>query len=578
MLFLVVVLGVVLPWVWRSPSVIAGTKPERETAKPSPDGYVGSAVCASCHEDIYRSFTHTDMGRSMTPITPALIQTLSLPGSFTSTTLDRHYEVSSDHGKLYQSEWQADAAGKEVFRNAHEMGWIIGAGASGYGALLQRGSYLFEAPLSYYTKPQQWKLSPGYESVDIGFNRPVLADCIFCHSGRPSPVPQNAGKFGEPPFSQLAIGCENCHGPGAAHIHVVRAHADELKGPQIVNPSTLSADLQNNICMSCHEGADSRIPRPGKSYLDFRPGTPLDNTLSILMIPLKRDSPDDSDHVNHYVQMSMSRCNIASAGQLRCTTCHDPHVEPTHEEAPAYFNAKCMSCHASRGCTLSVEERHKTMPIDNCIGCHMPRRDVSEIAHDSLTNHRIPARPNEPWPEEAYQQTTADLPDLVHLDRVPGRPDDLPAITLLKAYKQISLHNPEYRASYLKVLAQLEQSDPNNADVQLELGYRDLREKSVDKAIGHLRRSIELDPDVAFAYAYLSEALQQNHQTDDAIAAIEKAVTLEPYNASLQRALVGTLIAGKQYKKAHAAAEHYLELFPEDPAIRKVLARIDTLQ
>jgi len=85
-------------------------------------------------------------------------------------------------------------------------------------------------------------------------------------------------------------------------------------GSQIVNPERLTAELENDICMSCHESGDSHALKPGKKYDDFRPGTPLDNTVSIFMVPRRRDDPDNGDHVQHYYEMSMSKCFRASAG------------------------------------------------------------------------------------------------------------------------------------------------------------------------------------------------------------------------------------------------------------------------
>src|SRR4029077_10285629 len=37
-------------------------------------GYVGAEVCSQCHPSIYESFLRTDMGRSMSQITPELLQ------------------------------------------------------------------------------------------------------------------------------------------------------------------------------------------------------------------------------------------------------------------------------------------------------------------------------------------------------------------------------------------------------------------------------------------------------------------------------------------------------------------------
>lgn len=512
------------------------------------------------------------MGRSITPVTPASLKSLLLPASTYSPNLDRHFDVMQKNGQLFQSEYQTGADGKEVFRNTQQIEWIIGAGANGFGGLTRRGNFLFEAPVSFYSRTRHWELSPGYEFKDLGFNRRVLAGCISCHSGRPRPLDQTTGRFAPQPFEPTAIGCENCHGPGAAHMRAMRNPAASHSGSEIVNPGRLSADLENNICMSCHEAGDARVLKPGKTYQDFRPGTPLDDTVSILMVPRKLADQDDSDHVQHYYEMSMSQCFRSSAGQLRCATCHDPHIQPTPAEAPAYFNQKCMECHASHTCTQSLEARRKTTPVDNCIGCHMPQRDVPETAHTSLTNHRIIARPGEPWPDAAFQQTTPSLPDLVHLNRIPGNSDDLPPTSLLETYREISERRPEYLVPYRKLLDELEQRSPDDAAVQLALGRRDLQSGNPQSALDHLQHAVQLDPRRPEAFGYLAQALQQRGRIQEAIAASEKAITLDPFNSLLRKALIDQLIAAQQYTKATQAMEDYLKDFPEDSLVRQMLA------
>jgi hypothetical protein len=578
-LFWIAIIGASVS-VWRPQrQVIVWAKQNRPTkngssvvaATGSSAGYSGSAACAHCHSEIYSNFSRTRMGRSITPVSAESLKGLPLPGSIYSAALDRHFDAFEKNGQLYQSEYQIGADGKEIFRNTQPVEWIIGAGANGFGGLSRRGNFLFEAPASYYQKIQHWDLSPGYESKDLGFNRPVLAGCISCHSGRPRPLSQTTGEFAPFPFEQTAIGCENCHGPGAAHIRAMRNPASAHGGSEIVNPSRLSADLENNICMSCHEAGDSRVLRPGKTYQDFRPGTPLDETVSILMVPRKR-TDSDSDHVQHYYEMSMSQCFRSSAGQLRCATCHDPHVQPTAAEAPGWFNQKCMECHASHTCKESLDVRRKTAPADNCIRCHMPQRNVPETAHTSLTNHRIVAREGEPWPDAAFQQTTPALPDLVHVDRIPGNADDLPPTTLLEAYREISERKPEYLAPYRKLLDDLEQNGPEDASVQLALGRRDLQLSNAQTAIEHFQHTLQLNPHQPEAYGYLSEALQQRGRIQEAIAASEKGVAMDPFDPLLRRALIDQLIAAQQYAKATEAMESYLKDFPEDSLVRQMLA------
>jgi Cytochrome c554 and c-prime len=556
------------------------------SSAPANGGYVGSAACSRCHLEIANHFANASMGHSLTPVTAEFLKTLPIPAAYYDAKSDHHFEVHAENGKLYQSEYQTGADGKDVFRNTHELGWIIGTGENGFGALLRRGDFLFQAPLSYYSKAAVWNLSPGYQNADYSFNRIIQPGCIYCHSGRPQPVAGYPGKYDSTPFTQSSVGCENCHGPGAAHVQAMGQGEDYDKGadPTIVNPARLTGQLADDICMSCHQIGDARVLQPGKTYQDFRPGEPLDHTVSIFQIPPTRENPPQDDHVEHYYSMSLSKCfratrSLPATKQLRCITCHDPHVEPTHAEAPAFFNAKCLTCHTAASCTATAAIRQATTPADNCIGCHMPRRDIQAISHTSATNHRIVIRPDEPFPDEAFVQTTAALPNLIHMNPAGERGSKAatpPALTLLQAFGELRTSNPQFAASFtaswLKTLAELETSNPENAIVQAALGHRELEDHKLPQAIDHLEHALRLDPLQTNAYVDLSEAQDQNGMVEEAIASAKRAVALDPFVTALQKTLVFRLINGKHYEEAQAAMETYLQNFPEDDFMRKMLA------
>src|ERR1700730_17722168 len=180
------------------------------------------------------------MGRSMAEITPMLLEKIPTAASVVGDQLHRHFDVRAEDGRLLQSEYEIGEDGKAVFRETYPVDWIIGSGANGFGAIIKRGEFLFEAPLSFYSKTQAWALSPGYQFGDYGFNRPILPGCIACHSGQPRAVLGGGGRFLEPPFHELAIGCENCHGPGAAHVHEIEeSDSSTSRSPthSIVNPA-----------------------------------------------------------------------------------------------------------------------------------------------------------------------------------------------------------------------------------------------------------------------------------------------------------------------------------------------------
>ena len=562
-----------------------GGPPPAHTGESS-DGYVGSQACSQCHLGIYRQFLQTSMGRSMSLVTPSFLESIPSSASYLHERLNRRFEVYVQKGNLYQSESSASANDKENFQDTHQIEWIIGAGSNGFGAIVQKDNYLFQAPLSFYSKPRSWAPSPGYEFVDLGFDRPITAGCIFCHSGRPNSVAGTNGRFESKPFSELAIGCEKCHGPGAAHVqamHVASIPAGKTSAPadkavaretKIVNPARLTPYLADNICMACHQTGDVRILKPGKTFEDIRPGHPLDETLSILMAPPTRESPPAADHVEHYYSMTLSKCYRASQGRMSCITCHDPHVEPSREEAPLYFASKCLTCHTNQSCKLPLEIRAQRKPANDCIGCHMPKRDIQVISHSSATNHRIVVRPDEPFPDATFNQTTASLPDLIHLNPAPGQ-DAVPPppITLLSAYGELAENRPEYVAAYLKVLGQLEKTQPSDPLVQAALGRKDLKSGNLQAAVSHLRSATESGTPVATTYADLADALTQLGQTDAAIPLIERAIELDPINPVTRKTLVVRLIETKQYPKARVALERYLEIFPQDGFMRQMLAR-----
>jgi Tfp pilus assembly protein PilF len=540
------------------------------------EGFVGSRACAPCHQSIFDQFAKTSMGRSMTRVTPELVRNVVTSGSSYDEKLSQHFEVFAQQGKLLQSQYATGDRGSEAFRETHEIKWIMGSGTNGFAGLTTNGSYLFQAPLSFYSRIGAWGLSPGYEFGNYGFNRPILSGCVACHSGHPLAARTGNGRFEDPAFQELAIGCENCHGPGGSHIQAMTGK--ETVGPgghvSIVNPARLKPALADNICMFCHQTGDVRVLKPDKDYRDFRPGQPLDDTLSIFLVPPKRESPPPSDHLEHYYSMILSKCYRSSGRRLSCITCHDPHQQPSGNEAVAYFDGKCAACHTDSSCKAPLNVRQQKEPPNDCVGCHMPKRDIGVILHSSATSHRIMARPDEPFPEAAFHQTTSLLPDLVHLSGIVGQSGlTPPRLTLLQAYGELMDKGPEYRDRYLAVLAELEHSQPENALVQASLGRKALLEDKASEAATHLRLALEIGPPQASTYADLAEAQGKLGALNEAIASLGKAVELDPFNAAFQKKLVLRFIEAKQYARAEAALDRYVQTFPQDSFMRRMLNR-----
>ncbi len=538
-------------------------------------GYVGSKACSKCHPSIYESFMRTDMGRSMSEITPALLEKIPASGSIFDPTLNRHFELFTRDGNLYQSEYQTTADGKDVFRETQKLEWIIGSGANGSGAIVKQGEYLFEAPLSFYAKPHRWALSPGYEYGDYGFNRPILPACIACHSGQPKLILEGNGRFQEPPFAELAIGCENCHGPGQSHV--ASAQMGSPLG-SITNPAKISPWLADNICMSCHQTGDARVLQTGKTYRDFRPGAELGDTLSIFLVPFGRESAPKDDLLEHYLSMRLSKCYLKSGGRLGCISCHDPHVQPSQQEAPSYFRQKCLACHTEKSCAVPLSLRQHKAPPDDCAGCHMPKRDVTVISHSVLTNHRIVAEAEEPFPDVAFHMTTPQLPDLVHLSANPAQQDAPPLLTLLQAYGQVMLAHPEYRARYWGVARQLKTPQLENVQVLEALADESLQKKNAEGAslaIRYLEDAIHHGATNPADFEELANLLVAANRQSEAVGVLRQGMQFAPYDAELFRLSTTIYFALNKMQEACEVAAKGKQKFPQDDAIRSLTKRCD---
>lgn len=552
--------------------MFAGTGGSRNTAKNV--AYVGSNACAGCHTAIFRSFRQTAMGRSMSP---ASQQLKSLSGTVTvrSDSLNRYFSVFRDGDAAYQSEYQLTPEGNEVFRNTQKLEYAIGSGINGFTYIVRRGNSLVEAPLSYYSRAGKWYLSPGYETEDIGFSRPVPAGCVVCHSGKPQPLAAQTGTYRDPPFQELAIGCENCHGPGALHVaeRSAKLPLTVKVDLSIVNPARLTPWLADNVCMYCHQGATTRVLQPGKNYDDFRPGTPLDETMAIFA-PTMKDSRTPSPLLEHYTLMTMSKCYRGSKGSMGCTTCHDPHSEPDRATAAAYFRNKCFTCHTDKSCRLPLTLR----AANDCAGCHLPKRSLDKIPHSVLTDHRVIKRPEQANSNVSIPPGVAQLPGLVHVNHVPGSSAQSSPITILRAYRELASSQPLYKVRYEEQLGQLAKTNPKDPLVLSGLAYLRLESQSYEakvEASRLLEGAITAGSTSPQDFEVLAGLLAESGRIADAAARLERGIGVDPNYKRSYKALTLIYITQKRYEDALRTMRNYLALFPEDSFMRTLLSKVE---
>jgi Doubled CXXCH motif (Paired_CXXCH_1) len=540
---------------------------------------IGSAACAECHASIARSFRQTDMGRSLEPASaPDQLARVPHPITVFDRAVNRYYQIFRKGSNLYQAGYALDRSGKEIYRKTEELAYAVGAGENGYSYIIRRGDYLFQAPLSFYSKSGAWDLSPGHE---LGFDRPITSGCAACHSGRPNPVPDREARYSRPEFQELAIGCENCHGPGALHLAERRQNKPIPSGgdDSIVNPAALPGWLADNLCMSCHEQGDAQVLQPGQTYLDFHPGTPLAETVAIFKVPEEDRANGKGAPLQHWTLMIASRCYRASGGRLSCLTCHDPHVQPSPAQAPAYYRAKCLTCHTVQSCKLTLAERRESAPPDNCIGCHMPKQPLGLIAHSALTNHRIIRNADEPFPKGVLDKQAAGPDGLIDLDAPQdGSPHPPSPLTLLTAYEQLLGTHPEYQSRFDALLDRAAKEQPENPRVLAMLARRKLETQGPDAApevIALLSRAIARGSTWPPDYLLLGDLLERLDHPAQAAKVLQAGLELDPYASSFYELLAQADELTGDRKQERAILQVGSQRFPEDAWIRERLKKLE---
>jgi Flp pilus assembly protein TadD len=213
----------------------------------------------------------------------------------------------------------------------------------------------------------------------------ALHSCLSCHLDGAHPAPGALNRY-VTPLDLKPIGCERCHGPGELHVREPGLGSEGFDRT-IVNPAHLAPALRESVCEQCHLQGDHRVTPYGRDEADFRPGLPLNEFVEVFF---ESEKLDGSKLIGQVEQMHASVCFEASGGALGCISCHDPHRRPAPAERVAHFRASCLVCHDAHGCRLAEPERRAREPEDSCIACHMPSRGASDVAHVSMTDHRIP--------------------------------------------------------------------------------------------------------------------------------------------------------------------------------------------
>ena len=274
-----------------------------------PPAYVGAAACAECHQETYDVFNKSGHPFKLNKVVDGqppeypYTEVVDVPEGYTWD--DIAYVIGGYN-------WKA--------RFIDQDGYIITGDA--------------DATTQYNFWNEQLEMGDNWVAYHAGEeNKPY--NCGTCHTtgynpeGNQDDLPGLIGTW-----TEGGIQCEECHGPGSAHVEYPRSFA-------------MNIDRSGDACGDCHRrGAQETVDASGGFI----------------------------KHHEQYEELFQGK-HVT----IDCVICHDPHqgVIQLRNEGLQTTRTQCENCHKNET-RVQNNETHVELDVA-CIDCHMPRVTKSAL-------------------------------------------------------------------------------------------------------------------------------------------------------------------------------------------------------
>jgi len=377
-------------------------------ARAAPPAYVGSTACAPCHAPEHAKWAGSQHARAMQEATEHTVLGRFDGSTFThagvTTTFFRRdgkfmvrtdgpdgtladFEVKYTFGVFPLQQYLVPLSDGRL--QALGVAWDARPASAGG----RRWFHLYPDPTPRPGDPLHW----------TGIDQTWNYQCADCHSTNVRKGWNAATRRYDTTWSEIDVGCEACHGPGADHVAWAKKEGDfqrwnDSKGLAVslherrgvtwetaagATTATRSAPRATHreidTCAPCHarreQFSDDR--NAGTPWLDaYRPAR--------LERGLYHADGQQRDEV--YTWGSFVQSKMHAAG-VTCADCHDPH-----DGGPrASGNAVCAGCHmAAKFDTLAHHHHARGSAGAACVACHMPATTYMRIDPRHDHSLRIP--------------------------------------------------------------------------------------------------------------------------------------------------------------------------------------------
>lgn len=361
--------------------------------------FVGSAACTPCHQAEAAAYAKSHHAGALVPLTPerfpahAKSAVFSTPLGGTTRFAERNGAIEvmspSDTGtsKTLPVAYVAGVWPLEQFIVASERGKLQTLGVSWDSrAAADGGARWFHVYGSRGIAPKDELF---FTRAAQNWNH-VCADCHSTLLERRYDASKDAF---DTRWAELAVGCEACHGPGAAHVRAAKsgvtqgaayasaftvslARAEPWAPSSTGSPSPRAQDGKEvEVCAPCHS-------RRQPLHEGFVAGDPFLDAFEPELLRPGRYHADGQVEGEVYEWGSFLQSRMYAAG-VRCSDCHEPHAATLRADG----NALCTRCHAAAHFDVPSHSHHADGRPPLCVDCHLPKATFMQL--DERRDHSI---------------------------------------------------------------------------------------------------------------------------------------------------------------------------------------------
>jgi predicted CXXCH cytochrome family protein len=378
--------------------VCSGCEPsadlDSDSGQPEPPSvalaYVGSAKCADCHREQYLRWQGSHHQRAMQAATPQTVL-----ADFDAATFD--YAGTTSHFTQSDGKYTVRTDGADGTLADFSVRYTFGVEPLQQYLLEHTDGRLQALAVSWDSRAQQlggqrwFHLYPeeAVNHADVlhwtrqGANWNFM--CADCHSTALQKNYDPLAKTYDTHYAEISVGCEACHGRGAAHVQWAQSGGERPAILPLTEQST-----QINSCAPCHSRRSQLAEgfSPSENFFDHYLPALLDQDLY---------HPDGQILDEVYVYGSFVQSKMHARGVM-CSDCHEPHSAQVRLDG----NSLCTQCHNPAGradfptlakAEFDASSHHFHAPESagaRCVSCHMA--DTTYMVVDDRRDHsfRIP--------------------------------------------------------------------------------------------------------------------------------------------------------------------------------------------